>query len=1355
MEYQTSPFEPIRSFDMPSVAIQQILSNNMTFGSVRDLILPSRRGYLSPEQQASLTEKIKDKYGGDNRALRTMLGIATNPWIWLGAAVSPPAMEAIRRSGSIFAAGRSVATGIGYEKGGLLETLRTLSTNQHLDGTLLPILLEKDVLRRSAAYAIDAKTIEGSLVNYYKSNPHSLASLGLKKPPKDLNEWVQAVGKKVGITKPEKLTKKIFQPDYTGPHENFARTIKKFLALDLAKGYGTVEYLTPKFVPETKVLIESETVVNKLNAIRKNLVDKRGLLGGKKYKDIKWTGKKDYRNIEYDTFEVLAAENAVDVANKETKRWSTDLVDGKLEWGIGEHAGLMDLETANTIRELFHIEPLRNAFRAAYNQRISMILGDDIAYKAGDFYDAAGKPKKFIYDEDKLETIIAGIDPTKGASAIQAHGGKADEAVAEGIDFLRTLLPMEGVAATTMKLSVEKKKEIFKQMIKGTVSSMFKNGTYVPRNTFRDTAMISPYTGKHYGGRDMGTMRSQGVANAESLSNLNRLAPRASASRNYHPEDLEWLLEMNTLHGGSRENAAHLNVLLRKAKGKIKKNSDIGVGTYSYTLDGITGHQRYMKDTAEIYSRNIAHKVYDPVAFAAGVPKGMVPDTAVWGEIVAADQRIRKGGMPAGGGASMDDIFNQNIKWRDSNIPIRDSAGKITGYESVDMTATLKDIVTGKVAGPAGGLTLGDAMAHQHAAMQNRFAADLFKETILPHISARRLPEHGVFRGMQIKSHEMVNAFANGRMGKMIEGWGSHGKEFISNLKSMSTYENLSGVMAKGLYVGFLGVNMMSVMLNMMQPLLHAAMWGGLNNVIPAYGKAFGEIMSYAKERFPLGLRISEAKRAELMMKHFKHVTEYGDLLGITPDVFANIDGATYAGVQSFQKEGMGHFLSMTLPMKMFEKAELMNRLVSAHTVDNIYRGARIRVPDRPKTGAWDKEEMNFFNWMTDTRRFVQEAQFGGSPLNMPTAFLGAGPVGGLVGNPLGRQFLSFLTRAFTSYARTGKQISPERYFKEGVPLLGGKKVWGGHYGADLLRLMGTGALTYEIGKEMFRSDLSRGAGVKPIFEVMGGGWVPPVVAIPLDMVRVGMGDLEFAKSAIPGLIPGGIAFTRAMGMMPRLGESSILPDLADNMQKTYVDWNTTTPDGHHPIFTGDGRIINYEKPFSIVMKGLGVNLENHPKAGEVDGYLAKQREVIVQMESEYMNALIANNIPKARGIEADFKKKFNVPLKISKSQWRSRMRNLETARMERIANTIPSEYKHLYQSTLAEEHKRLGIKSEEEVLAGQTSGQRTKAGASRVSPVKLDPATIEEIKKHLKQQEQKEAPIEDQGFNPFQTWNQ
>ena len=53
MNYQAAPFEPIRSFDMPSVIVNQALEGNISFEALQNLALPSRRAYLPPEQQES------------------------------------------------------------------------------------------------------------------------------------------------------------------------------------------------------------------------------------------------------------------------------------------------------------------------------------------------------------------------------------------------------------------------------------------------------------------------------------------------------------------------------------------------------------------------------------------------------------------------------------------------------------------------------------------------------------------------------------------------------------------------------------------------------------------------------------------------------------------------------------------------------------------------------------------------------------------------------------------------------------------------------------------------------------------------------------------------------------------------------------------------------------------------------------------------------------------------------------------------------------------------------------------------------------------------------------------------------
>lgn len=1360
MEYQSSPFEPIRSFDAPGVALQQILSDNVSVGSIRDLLTPSRRAFLTPEEQASIAENFKDKYGGDNRVLRTMLGIATNPWIWMGAMLTPAGVTALKETGSIFL-GRGLSTAKGIKGGSAwLDALGVSTSHQALNGTLFGSLAEVDDLLRKKTYAIDAIEFQKSLARYYKSNPSMLRKHGIKEVPTNIDEWMQVVAKELKLEKPHKFTSKIFNPDYQGVHKEWGGTINRSLYAELSGMSKSTSIQTPSVQPTFSVSAAS------LKEAKRYGVSADYISGGSK------PGRFE---IDMDMYIGLKREN------------DSALRAGAIDQPHGVHQDVNSMkvvkkgdpteqmmleETSNVLRETLHLDPIINAYRASYDKRAIMLFANQRKWDDHGIFEL---------DPDKIKTLSASMDPAgHNSKFFKTTSGEVlskDELSSKGVDFLRSIFDIDHFGALAM--SSTKRERILTELMEATVVDMFKNKTYIPRNTYRLTHDVMeklPDGSFKSIGIEKSALHSSSVANAETLSEVNRLAPRTTGSRFFHPHDYQWLREMNAQHGGSssrlsvRNQADDIDKVLkdkiRASRGQIKENTSKSLQTSMLTMDAVTGHRRYMKDTSEIWSRHIPHKTVTETGLE-------MPDMEVYGPLIVIDEAIRKQGLPAGGYTNLDDLFLRSTAWRSGNKRYTKESGKAGDMPAETWDTTLEDLIIGArddlgdltgaplaANAPDGGVTIGDIMAHTYASMKNTYAADIAKDVLLPYISSRVTAKHSAMRSVQLATQENLASFANSWLGKKIETFGQPGKDFINSMKTMSTYENITSNMAKGLYVGFLGLNMSSVMLNMMQPLLHAAMWGGLGNVMPAYLKAFSEIAGYAADRAKLGWKISSGKRAELNQKHFKHIGEGldNDLLGVQPDVFANIEGASYAGVQGYATEGNLHYLTMTLPMKLFEKAELMNRLTTAHMVDGLYKRAGIVTPKMHTRGVWNEEQKNLYRKMIDTKRMVQEAQFGGTVTNMPTAFIGHGPAGGVMSNALSRQFLSFLARAATSFGITGRQISPYRRIKEGVPFVGGKKFLGdfkyGYAAADFLRVMGTGALVYEIGKEMTGMDMSRGLGFSPMIEVMGGGWKPPIVSIPYDFMEVISGDLEFAKSSIPGVVPGGIGIVRAMGMLPKMGDS-FLPDWTNDLQKTYVDWNTTTPDGAHPIYKPDGSLINYEKPFTIVTRGLGINMEDHPKAGEVDGYLVKQREMIIQMESDYINAVLSNNIPKAKSIEAEFQKRFNLPMKISKRQWKARLKNLQVARLERIADTIPAEYKHLYQGTLQDEHSRLGLQSPEDVMLGTTSGKRTTAGAVRPQTVNIDSKSVEEIRQHLRRIEQEEKPIEDQGFNPFQAWNQ
>ena len=1352
MQQEYSPFEPIRSFDVPSVALQQLLSGGASLESITSLADPDKRANLSPEQQLSLTEKLKDDYGGDNPVLRTMIGIATNPFIWLGAAVSPAGVDALRKGGTIFGLGRHLSKHVD-QNGSLLVNSGITHANALLDGTTIAPGLKVDEHLRRVFKAEQEGVMAESLANAFKGREDEFLNLGMQGVPTNFDEYLEYIARKQGIN-PKKLTRSIFEGGYVPKDPTRGGRTARHIGTrsehvkEIVEDITGIEYIYLNGLHKNRT-----SVIDRLNPTakielkgmdpekaKKFLREARGseFSKGKRAADD-YTGDGVYEiSLNRDTgalkgknYEDLYEENIIARDADETMPHILQPLDHNKMRKVQlteEVPAIFDEVELQKLIDHYDLQPYLDARRKSYDKSLVMMMGNDKIYK---------ETGRFVADENKLLTLASAFNTHDSAGAVLFNsknmemGGNISEA---GMDMLSTLMGRDVRNMGSMKAVKDPT-----QLIEGWVSEatrMFNEGTYVPRNTY------APVTEIH-GGVPSSSYKMKGDMNYASLAETTELTPRAMHQRQFHPEAHDWILRKHAQGGvHSGEIVNRVKELKKNAAKTIENNTEAGRETLMMTLDGVGAARRYSKDSSEIWSRFIPHTVDHPT-----IPGRKILNPELFHMMIQHEERIKKGGgLAAGGGIPFEERFIAGQKWRAKGF---DKDGNL--IEGEDITTSLLDMINDPSKAPQGGITLADMIGTQwHALSGADRTKELVRDVIIPHMSNRATPSDLMMRGVAIKTREMMGRFADGRIGQMIEGFGPQGKEFISSVREMGEFKDPAGVLAKGLYVGFLGLNMSSVMLNMMQPLIHASMYGGLDSVLPAYKDAFMEIMTYAKNRAAIPrLRLTAEEYADLHRRSFKHVGEgpLGDVLGMTPDVMANLEGVSYAAGQAYGKESGLKYATMTLPMKLFEKAELMNRLVSAHTVDRMYMKAGRRVPHAlSDAGTFIKDDALYSDWLSDVSRFVQETQFGGSPLNMPLAFMGAGPAGPILSNPLMRMFLNFQTRAFSSWITTGKQISPTRRIR-------GTDMEIPYWAGDAMRVMGVGALGYEIGKEVFGMDMSRGLGMGPMTELFGGAYTPPVIKIPLDAWQVMKGDLELAKSSVPGILPGGIGLIRAMGMMPDLGNQPFLPEMAGALQREYVNWDVSTSDGMVPVYKADGTLVNYDKPFNIIMKGLGINLGSHPKAGEVDGYLVKQREMIIKMENDYIMSLMNNNIPKAQGIKRQFEKKFGVPMKISKSQLRSKMRSLRTSRTERIANTIPEEYRDMYTSTLQEHASRMGM-SEEDVLLGNTSRRRTTAGAERTNAVKLDPETIAEIKKQLQQQEIREKPIEEQSFNPFRPWN-
>lgn len=608
----------------------------------------------------------------------------------------------------------------------------------------------------------------------------------------------------------------------------------------------------------------------------------------------------------------------------------------------------------------------------------------------------------------------------------------------------------------------------------------------------------------------------------------------------------------------------------------------------------------------------------------------------------------------------------------------------------------------------------------EHFLLQDRYAKEAL-EVILRQTAGIQKVEHAATHMALIKGKQGIRTMLDSGLGKAMRDSGSWGQGLYRKLDEVANAEltfgqakSFSGELARYFYVTHLGVNLASVTMNMMQPLLLAANYGGLGNVLKAYTAAFKELGGYITERVgKYGFKaLTDEDHAALISKHFKYADVDGEnLIQIGRDTFSTLDTISY---KSDLLTGVGRKESYfyDYPMKLFEKAEWLNRSVAAHSVENAYKAAGRNIA----SGTPD-----YYRMLRDVDEFVGSTQFGGNTLNTAMAFQGEGPFGRMGNNPLMRQFLSFPTRSLTSLTYEAARMG-ERGMLKGVS-------------QDLVRGLGISAIFYEVGKNTFGVDLSPGLYGASLGQVFGGErffqdgneWipVPPVIDIPMNLVRGALdpGQRELLQNNIPRLIPGGVALSRAMGMAPDLPNSPLF-GLPGALQKTYVDFNQRTPEGNVAVFKGDGTLIDYQSPGMIFAKQLGVDLGQFKSTADFDGYLIKNRDQILEYRRKAIQALLNNEIPKMQAVKAEFKRRYGMELTISKDQLDSAMQNRTVSRTERILDRMPPELRGQFQAMAAGRSENLGVEASA-ITASDTARQRAQARRIEVPPMTAEQQAV------------------------------
>lgn len=124
-------FEPLRIYDAPGVLASQLIEGEASFSTIKNTFLSPNS--LTPEQRTDLGDRLASAQG--DPLSKAMVGVATNPWIWVGFLMGPVGSKALQAGRSLFSVKHAYSAYL-RTGGGFLDSLRT--PLKLFDGTALP-----------------------------------------------------------------------------------------------------------------------------------------------------------------------------------------------------------------------------------------------------------------------------------------------------------------------------------------------------------------------------------------------------------------------------------------------------------------------------------------------------------------------------------------------------------------------------------------------------------------------------------------------------------------------------------------------------------------------------------------------------------------------------------------------------------------------------------------------------------------------------------------------------------------------------------------------------------------------------------------------------------------------------------------------------------------------------------------------------------------------------------------------------------------------------------------------------------------------------------------------------------------
>ena len=739
-----------------------------------------------------------------------------------------------------------------------------------------------------------------------------------------------------------------------------------------------------------------------------------------------------------------------------------------------------------------------------------------------------------------------------------------------------------------------------------------------------------------------------------------------------------------------------------------------------------------------------------------------VLDPKIWRLITDAQIAQKEAGIADEVGAVGREIGTERPRLMEMEDWVDEAGEKVYRPMMVD---DVFESITDPKGRPIGGFSLSDVLEQSYHVLDPH-SREVMRHVLVPRSVGRRSLEQAATGTMSVLTKKAANYLAKGPFGEMLSKGGNVGKNMRDFLSVYGDPANLfvgKGAVGRNaaswLYVSHLGFNPASIMLNLTQPFLTTANIVGWDNVAKGYADAFKDLGKYfklRKERHGFNLLLSPVEREALIRDSFALARNpRTDPLDIGPGVLEAVDAGLAAEVQ--RTSGAFKYGLMDFPLKLFEKAEWMNRLVSAHATKHAYQSA-IKRGQISKTGSkgipilqepteangWVAGDM-WGQYTRDMRSLVQETQFGSGFLNTPLTFMegfekARGGLGtAFLSNPLMRQFMQFPLRFFTGALYTPKQIgSGVRQLRNGKEIQGNPAV---PALLDFGRAMGTSAAAYYTIRDFTGAEPDRALYAESVssfpqmfFQAIGmaegpsglQGFTPPAISVMNDIGNRYLlkGEKEALGTGLARLIPGGVALQRALGVMDQ--NQTVLGDLTSNLQKTYADWDNPTDNGEIPVFKGDGTFIQYASPVELIMSGAGLDMGKFAKEkGNIEGYMLAQRDEIVKYKRAVMTAYLANDVANAERYQREYEKRFGIPMRISDQQFKAFQKNRVIARPERMLDRMPPESRMMYSNYVAASG-RTGLP--EEAFESHTATERTKMYGR--PDLNVDPVMLDRIKK-------------------------